>query len=138
MNRVLKTVAKRMDGDEYYNELTKTIDKYNIYMKREKSTSVDNIWSTYLYDVKGELEDGLEYFDHLLGDKVTREKILIPFRVPGATRGHIELDKDHVVTGIKFYEDTSFGAAIDPVYERGVIKAVEQFIGDKIVIVDKI
>lgn len=138
MDKILRTVAKRMDGDEYYNAITITIDEYNIYMKREKTRSVDNIWSTYLYDVKGELEDGLEYYDHLLQKKVNREKILIPFRVPGATRGHIELDKDHIVTGIKFYEDTSFGGAIDPVYKRDVVKAVEKFIGYKIVIVDKI
>ena len=138
MNRILKTLPKRMDGNEYFNAITITMDEYNLYMRKEKTKSVDNIWSTYLYDVKGELEDGLEYFDHLLQKNVTRDRILIPFRIPGATRGHIALDKDHIVTEIKFYEDTSFGASIDAVYDRGVVDAVKEFIGDKIVLVDKI
>lgn len=47
----------------------------------------------------------------------------LPFRYPGATRGHVTLDKQGCISSVVFYE-TDVGAGVG-VYEKG-IKALEQ------------
>lgn len=115
---------------EYYCDFTRECDKFNFMLNNRE----DRPWfRTYLYEVEAELRCGLVYTDPILGREEVRDGIYIPFRVPGATRGHIKLDKDHIITEIKFYEDTSFGGSIPECYDRKVVEATKKYIGAKIV-----
>lgn len=92
--------------DDYVNDLTKEMDKHLLFHAPKLG------WSTYLwYNFK---EDG------------------VAIRYPGATRGHIEYDKDMIITDVVIYEDTGIGKM--GCYKESVREAVKQFIGARIVI----
>lgn len=134
---VLECKSSKWDENEFYCEFTDVCDEYNLMSPYLK----DRPWlRTYLYDVADELEKGMKYFDVVFNREVERDFIYIAFRVPGATRGSIKIDKDHIIQDILFYPDTCFGysttneRAIDPVYKPQVVEATKKFIGMKIVI----
>lgn len=114
--------------DEYHCEFTEECDKHRLLK--------GDIFKTYLYDIPFYVyTEGFDYIDHLTEEHVVRDTLCIPFRIPGATRGHLRIDKDHKIVEIKFYDETCFGTgALEPVYKRSVIKSTEKFIGATIVI----
>lgn len=134
MNKILRTTCKKYDRDEWFNDLTDEMDKYNRLYRSNKGM----IFRTYLYDLEHELKMGMKDYNPIFKTTKNRDKILVAFRIPGATRGHIELDENHIITDIKFYEDTCFGVGNLPsIYDRKVIDATKKFIGYRIVIGDQ-
>lgn len=79
---------------EYYNNLTEELDKYI-----QRTDKIDQDWYDFCIRTYLCLEDvplkPTEDFD-------------VAFRIPGATRGHIECDKDLIIKDIIFY-DTCWG-----------------------------
>lgn len=72
--------------NEGINELTVDCDRFSIYKD-------DYMW-TYLWKMGAvEWTDDVGY---------------IAIRVPGATRGYIQINKDYVITNVKFYPDVCF------------------------------
>lgn len=117
----MKVYKSSEDYDEYTCEFTKVCDEHFLSKKR---------WNrTYLYAVEDELRDGFDKI--ILGEKTgTRPYIYIPFRSPGATRGCLCLDENHIIRDIKFYEDTCFTTF--SIYSRKVVEATKKFIGEKL------
>lgn len=68
---------------EETNCITREIDKHLNFNDKHK------IHTSYLYAPKKYIENG---------------ETLLPFRSPGATRGHIEIDSDNIIKNIKFYD----------------------------------
>ena len=108
MKDLITTKGRFKQDDDWFNDITKEMDKFNIYYQRHKKDRVD-FWNTYIYDVEYYMNRGLEYFDQLLQKKIVKEYILLPLRVPGCTIGHIALDKHFVIQHIKFYENECYG-----------------------------
>ena len=84
--------------DDYRNNFTKFLDKFRTEEIMNLEEPYKTMMTTYLCsdDFERELdEDGVRN---------------IAFRVPGATRGHIEVDKDFIIKKIVFYDDTCFDA----------------------------
>lgn len=101
---------------EFYNSQTKLLDKY-LHRKIRESVYAD--WNrTYLW--LPEVEKAV----------TERQGGTIAFRVPGATRGHITVDKDLVITDIEFYESTCFGRI--GCYRHRVREAGQKLIGRKL------
>ena len=81
---------------EYRNDFTKFLDKY-----RKDSIMNGEDWfrqcmSTYLWYpdiINDNYEDGIKH---------------IAFRLPGATRGHITVDKNYKILDIIFYKESCF------------------------------
>lgn len=81
---------------EYRNNFTKFLDLYRINKITELEPPYNEMMSTYLWYpdiVNNDYEDGVKH---------------IAFRLPGATRGHITVDKQYVIKDILFYGDTCF------------------------------
>lgn len=86
---------------EYRNNFTKFIDKYRINKIMELEDWYRDMMSTYLCysDIENnDYENGVKH---------------IAFRLPGATRGHIVVDKDYIIKDIVFYKETCFGYKIN-------------------------
>jgi len=95
-------------GDDYINDLTKEMDKHLLPgFILDEYCMLTYLWHEFE-------EDG------------------VAIRYPGATRGHIEYDKDKVITDVVIYDDTGTGRM--GCYKESVREAVKQFIGAKIVI----
>lgn len=117
----MKVFKKYEDFEQYICEFTKVCDEYLLYK--------NEYISTYLFDVENEIKEGFD--EIILGEKIgTRPYIYIPFRSPGATRGCLCLDKDHIIRDIKFYEETCFTTI--QTYSREVVEATKKFIGEKL------
>ena len=91
-------------NQEYFNEITKELDKYLLYSN-----------SPYCFDT---------YI-------IAYDTGLWSIRFPGATRGHIRVDDSMIITEIKLYDDTAFGDKIG-CYKREAIDVVRRFIGTKL------
>lgn len=117
----MKVYRNKDDYMKYTCEFTEVCDKYFLSKKR---------WNrTYLYCVEDELREGFDQY--VAGMKIgTRPYIYIPFRSPGATRGCLCLDKNHIIRDIKFYEEECFTKF--NTYARKVIEATKKFIGEKL------
>jgi hypothetical protein len=102
-------VTIKNENGDFVNALTEEMDKYIIYPIKG--------FVTYLWYETKKLEDGKGY-----GRAI---------RYPGATRGHIEVNKDGIITGIVLYETASDNCIA--CYSQGVHEAVLNFIGCKIV-----
>lgn len=120
----MKVYKNKEDYDEYTCEFTQVCDKHFLSKRR---------WNkTYLYAVEDELKNGFDKI--ILGEKIgTRPYIYILFRSPGATRGCLCLDKDHIIRDIKFYEEECFTKF--NLYSKKVIEATKKFIGEKLEVV---
>lgn len=108
---------------EYRNDFTKFLDKY-----RKDSIMNEEDWfrqcmSTYLWYpdiINDNYEDGVKH---------------IAFRLPGATRGHITVDKNYIILDIIFYKETCFGHKVNEVncYKEEVVsEATKKFRGTKL------
>lgn len=135
MKDLITTKGKFKQDDDWFNDITKEMDKFNIYYQRHKKDRVD-FWNTYIYDVEYYMNRGLEYFDQLLQKKIVKEYILLPLRVPGCTIGHIALDKHFVIQHIKFYENECYGRErCERMYTDGLkIEDFNKYIGMRIVL----
>lgn len=83
---------------EFRNNFTRFLDKYRTDEIMSLEEPYKSMMTTYLWynDIESDnYEDGIKD---------------IAFRLPGATRGHIEVDKDNIINKIVFYDDTCFDA----------------------------
>lgn len=135
MKDLITTKGRFKQDDDWFNDITREMDKFNIYYQRHKKDRVD-FWNTYIYDVEYYMNRGLEYFDQLLQKKIVKEYILLPLRVPGCTIGHIALDKHFVIQHIKFYENECYGRErCERMYTDGLkIEDFNKYIGMRIVL----
>ena len=135
MKDLVTTKGRFKQDDDWFNDITREMDKFNIYYQRHKKDRVD-FWNTYIYDIEYYMNRGLEYFDQLLQKKIVKEYILLPLRVPGCTIGHIALDKHFVIQHIKFYENECYGRErCERMYTDGLkIEDFNKYIGMRIVL----
>lgn len=109
----------------YLCDITKEMDKYNIRCAGQNDW-IAELNQTYIMDPEKHEE---------LGDN--RDLYAAAFRVPGATRGYILLEKlsvcgEYKILEFHFHEDTSFASAIG-CYNPDIVDAMKRFIGDTIV-----
>lgn len=76
---------------EYRNNFTQFLDEYRTEDIMGMESPYKEMMSTYLW-----YQDIVNKNEH------------IAFRLPGATRGHITVDKQYVIKDILFYGDTCF------------------------------
>ena len=106
---------------EYRNDFTRFLDKFRTGNIVE---SLDEFWqkamSTYLW------------YSDIVNDNWENGEKHIAFRLPGATRGHITVDKNYVIKDILFYGDTCFNTnknGIECYKPEVVIEATKEFRG---------
>lgn len=114
MSEIMKVYYKWNNGDKYGDlccEMTEYFDKY-IPNRKQHSW-----YKSYLFNDIGTFSN--------------KELCRIPLRVPGATRGCIDLERvnknQFIIMDIHFYEDTCFGNI--GCYDRAIIKASQKYIG---------
>lgn len=100
MNVLLKGKRGKF-SDDITNEFTKELDKHT-------KGVTEGAFSNYIYSER---------------IKRGENKFLVSFRYPGATRGHLELDRNNVIKDIQIYKDSR------DIYEDTVDEAVKKFIG---------
>lgn len=107
-------------GTEYRNDFTRFLDEYRKDTIMKQEDWFKDCMSTYLWypDIESEkYENGVKH---------------IAFRLPGATRGHITVDKDYKILDIVFYKETCFGHKVNEVncYKEEVVEdANKEYIG---------
>lgn len=117
-----KTIVYRVAYDEYCGEITDFMDKYITDYHKKIHNNMKYVFRTYLYPA----------------NRYGNEN-LISFRYPGATRGHIEIDKNNIIKNIKFYSNTCFGEGnLDPLYDRKIEDDIKIFIGQTLVIEERL
>ncbi len=102
----------------YYNSQTKFMDNY----LTDELKKINEKWK---FDVNC---TSLWYGD-VFHSKGARR---IAMRVPGATRGHIEIDKNNIIIDVVFYEDVAFvedGRTNIGCYNKDIIEASKNIIG---------
>ena len=104
--------------NNYYNSFTKELDRYNLIYEEFKNKDYAECWRTYLWE-------------HGAKNAGQVKEIVIAFRVPGATRGHIRVDKDFVIKKIEFYESTCFSKGL-ACYKETVREVIPKFLGTKL------
>lgn len=87
-------------SDDIVNDFTRELDKY--------TNNVDGVFCNYIYAEKMHRGEN-RYF--------------VSFRFPGATRGHLVLDRKDVIVDIVIYKDSNY------IYKDGVEEAIKKFIG---------
>ncbi len=105
----------RFSGHEYYNELTREMDKHleQVYKESLEHFGWDG---TYICekDVRPNFKNDV-----------------YAIRYPGATRGHIEVDENNCIVSILLY-DTAVGGCVG-CYENSVNDIFDKYIGAKII-----
>lgn len=110
-------IVYKKSEDEYCGEITEFIDKYIIGLSKSLNDKNKRIFRTYLCSISK--NDGYK---------------VVGFRFPGATRGHIKIDKDNIIEDIIFYSDTCFGhGRLSPLYCEDIVEDIKQFIGQKLI-----
>lgn len=112
--------------DEVRNNFTRFLDKYRINSIMDMESPYKEMMSTYLWGP--DIEDDFTYTNGVLSKHIV-------FRLPGATRGHIVVDKDYIINDIVFYGDTCFSTKNNGIecYKPGVaVDAIKQFRGTKL------
>jgi hypothetical protein len=116
-NKIIE-VSKRHESygnDEFYCEITNKLDNFNKCIQ-DIDYEYRNIMRTYIMPP-----------EDMCG------KVMIPIRVPGATRGHIEVIADNKywkVTEVKLYEDSAIiGISNIGCYEPEVLNILSEFNG---------
>lgn len=135
----LITTKSKYSYDDYYNEITEIMDKYNIAYKRDLRNTEKRdheFWRVYIYDPEWYMDKGLEYFDELFQKVVKKDFIYLPLRVPGITIGHIALNADFIIDHVRLYEDCCFGeTGVDRRFTKGLKTSLfDEFKGRKIVL----
>lgn len=112
-------MEERRDG-HFYCKFTEEVDKYRLpYIT--KDDDMKSMFRTYLWrtDLKACLNGS---------------NSIIAFRSPGATRGHLvveKVDDKLIIKDIFFYEDTCFSESIG-CYEESVLEIIQDFIGKEL------
>lgn len=104
---------------EYRNDFTEFLDKYRVDNIMKQEDWFKQCMSTYLW-----------YQDIIDDDWDENNQKHIAFRLPGATRGHITVDKNYKILDILFYKETCFGHKVNEVNcykEDVVIEATKKF-----------
>ena len=118
MNKVLKSFKFAHSDTEYFNGLTIEMDKYIDYQMYPINT--------YLYEPYNEMKN----------NRKEDGSVVIAIRYPGATRGHIVIDKNNIIIDIVIYNDYKGGKDLGDKtcsgYSIEVREAVKRFIGYKI------
>lgn len=109
-------------------------------LKKEKINSMTEFIGDITEFIDEYLEDSMKEYSWLKTyilqpETYGSDKLLCAIRLPGATRGHIEVDKNNIIKEIKFYEDSCFGEGKNSLscYKKEVIKAVEKYIGQELI-----
>jgi hypothetical protein len=102
-NKHLITHRDKDTGD-YTNDLTIEMDSH--------AEHISSFFHTYIYD-----------------RQVNKGSWAIRF--PGATRGSIFVNDEHIITKINLYEDTCFTKL--ECYKRSVLGAIDKYVGMKLV-----
>lgn len=100
--------------EEFVGEITYEMDKFLLFENEEQREQIKDIYSTYIVVHSEE-----------------NNKTTLCFRVPGSTRGYIELDSDNRIKKIEFYEDQCFGRL--KCYKREIVDYItNRYMGYKI------
>ncbi len=102
----IKSVKKWADDNDYLNEITEKLDE----CLRE--------------DWKGTMMDTIGFCTYMLFRRHDGAAI----RYPGATRGHVNFDKDHIITEVHLYADTAY------IYKEDALEELKKFIGSKLIL----
>lgn len=112
---------------EFRNNFTKFMDSYRIDSIMNLEEPYEAMMTTYLW------------YNDIESDNYEDDIKDIAFRLPGATRGHIEVDKDNIIKKIVFYDDTCFNANHNGIecYKKEIEVAVNtEFLHTKLDIVN--
>jgi hypothetical protein len=93
------------DSDDYFNEITTMLD-------------------TYLVDEWKKLTDKIGFSTYMM----FRRKLGAAIRFPGATRGSVNFDENHIITEVMLYGD------MKSIYKEGALEALKQYIGCELVV----
>lgn len=104
----MKELLTKLRTLGHVNDLTKEMDNY---LKH----GTDRFY-TYLFEADN--------------PTIRSDKLYIAIRYPGATRGHIEIDKNYIITDIKLYNDA---CRLPNIYSDEILHCFEKYIGMKIV-----
>lgn len=113
---------------EYYNNFTDFLDKYladNLIETNEHFGFKMNrsyLWYDDIFDKERRSPNHTQHYR--CGSAA--------FRVPGATRGHIEFDKNMMITDVHFYDDVAFKETSPKgiyCYKLELKEAVKEWIG---------
>ncbi len=104
-----------MDMTRSYNDFTRECDKYILSDFAEACSC-----KTYI------LMDGSI-------DSEGSTSKLIPFRYPGATRGHLQVSSNNIIENIEFY-DTAYERKTLTCYSPEISKIINDFIGKEFIV----
>jgi hypothetical protein len=119
------------------------MDSKEIIMKEIVSTQ---LYENYNSNWKNEVTDFLNQYlkvpyKKCLRDGYNRGTYIMfsrsdgaAIRFPGATRGSIWWDENHIITKIEIYGDECYDGNLEVIYKKEVHKLLDQFIGCKMVI----
>lgn len=96
------------NSDKFTNELTRLLDSYT-----DKKISYSGGMCNYIMEFSK-----------------TKDSIVYSIRYPGATRGHIETDKDGMIKEIKLYHD------IPSIYNEGAEEELQKFVGYYLILME--
>lgn len=103
-----------------YNEFTKACDEYRLGNYIPEYPMFEEVCKTYLYNA------GVTVPSYVDANKV-HTFADIPFRTPGATRGHLVVDIDtQTIIDVVFNEYTCFDSRIG-CYDKGILELVDKF-----------
>jgi hypothetical protein len=100
----LNLITKKDEYIEYTNDLTREMDTY---LKNKNA-----YMKTYVYD-------------HSLSGKTWS------IRYPGATRGHIEIDENNIITNIVLYKDNM---NTHKIYNENIEECFKKYINMKLIL----
>lgn len=95
-----------------------------VLLKQKRGSFSDDIVNDFTRELDKHLKGG-SFCNYIYTERIKRgeDKYLVAFRYPGATRGHLELDRNNVIKDIQIYKDSR------DIYEDTVDEAVKKFIG---------
>jgi len=103
---------------------TKTDDRFHNYSNKITKLLDMKLHSSY----KKHLRQGYHNGTYIVFEKADWHTAAIRF--PGATRGHIGFDDNHIITEIVLYDDKD---SVDLIYKKEVIRELKKFIGMKLI-----
>lgn len=98
-----------------------------VLQKGKRSRFSDDIVNDFTRELdkctKGETQGAFSNYIYAERIKRGENKFLVSFRYPGATMGHLELDRNNTITDIKLYQDSK------EIYKNNVEQVMQKFIG---------
>lgn len=108
-------ILRKKEGsltEEFVGEITEDMDKFLLFENEEHKEILKDIYRTYI----------------VIHSNDDKDKTILCFRVPGATRGYIELDSNNKIREIEFYENQCFSKL--KCYKREVVDYItSKYIG---------